>query len=226
MEKLKQEIRQIKVKDLHLWSENPRDPVDIKSTYVDIIRRAIDENSDEWNLDKIIKEMGTHYDFSEIPTVVFIEEKPIVFDGNRRIAVLKYLQNRELYSSLTGKLFLGDGPKELRELLDIPCNVCDKNTALTNIERKHVNNGSWGTLQREYFLHQHRGRPKSFFLILEEQTGLISNNPSLNQGFVKDEILTDKNLKEIGFSIQGEELVSNYKDEQQIKDILRKQIHS
>lgn len=77
MEKLKQEIRQIKVKDLHLWSENPRDPVDIKSTDFDIIRRAIDENSDEWNLDKIIKEMGTHYDFSEIPTVVFIEENQL-----------------------------------------------------------------------------------------------------------------------------------------------------
>jgi len=218
----KQEIKPIKVKDLHLWSENPRDPVDVSSTDYDIIKRAIDENPNEWNLDKIVKEMGVHYDFSEIPTVVFIEGKPIVFDGNRRVAVLKYLQNRELYSLLTGKLFFSDGPKGLRELLEIPCNVCDRNTALTNIERKHVNNGSWGTLQREYFLHQHRGRPKSLFLLLEEQTGLISNRPSLNQGFVKDEIFTEKNLKEIGFCVQDEELVSNYKDEQQVKDILGK----
>jgi len=219
---VKQEIQTIRVKDLHLWSENPRDPVNVSSTDYDIIRRAIDENPIEWNLDKLVKEMGVHYDFSEIPTVVFIGEKPVVFDGNRRVAVLKYLQNRELYSSLTGRLFLGDGPKELRELLEIPCNVCDKDTALTNIERKHVNNGSWGTLQREYFIHQHRGQPKSLFLMFEDQTGLISGRPLLNQGFVKDEVLTEKNLKDIGFGIQGEEIVSNYNDKQQSKDLLEK----
>jgi hypothetical protein len=218
----KQEIQIIKVKDLHLWSENPRDPFDQISSDFDIVKRAVDENPKEWNLDRLVKEMGNHYDFSEIPTVVFIDEKPIIFDGNRRIAVLKYLQDRELYSSITGRLFLKDGPKELRELFEIPCNVCDKDTALTNIERKHVNNGSWGTLQREYFLHQHRGQPKSLFLMLEEQTGLISGRPLLNQGFVKDEVFTEKNLKDIGFGVQGEEIVSNYKDEQQSKDLLEK----
>lgn len=215
----KQEIQVIKVKDLHLWSENPRDPVDLTTSDFDIIKRAIDENPKEWNLDKLVKEMGKHYDFSEIPTVVFIDGKPIIFDGNRRVAILKYLQDKELYSSLTGKLFLKNGPKELHELFEIPCNVCDKDTALTNIERKHVNNGSWGILQREYFLHQHRGQPKSFFLKLEEQTGLISSRPSLNQGFVKDEVLTEKNLREIGFGIEGEQVVTGYKDEQQ-KEIL------
>jgi len=218
----KQEIQIIKVRDLHLWSENPRDPVDPVSSDSDIIKRAVDENPKEWNLDKIVKEMGNHYDFSEIPTVVFIDEKPVVFDGNRRVAVLKYLQDRKLYSSLTGKLFLKDGPKELRNLFKIPCNVCDRNTALTNIERKHVNSGSWGTLQREYFLHQHRRQPKSLFLMIEEQTELISGRPLLNQGFVKDEIFTEKNLKEIGFCVQDEEIVSNYEEEQQSKDILDK----
>ena len=116
----KQEIQTIKVKDLHLWSENPRDPVDPTSSDFDIIKRAVDENPKEWNIDRIVKEMGNHYDFSEIPTVVFIDEKPIIFDGNRRIAVLKYLQDKELYSSLTGRLFLKDGPKELCELFEIP----------------------------------------------------------------------------------------------------------
>ena len=216
----KQAIQTIKVEDLHLWSENPRDPIDHTSSNFDIIKRAIDENPKEWNLDKLVKEMGSHYDFSEIPTVVFIDGKPIIFDGNRRIAVLKYLQDRELYSSLTGKLFFKDGPKELCELFEIPCNVCDKDTALTNIERKHVNNGSWGTLQREYFLHQHRGQSKSLFLMLEEQSGLISAFPSLNQGFVKDEVLTEKNLRDVGFGIQGAEIVSNYEDEEQSKEVL------
>ena len=145
----KQEIKNIKVSELKLWSENPRDPIDPKSTDFDIIKRAIDENPGDWNLDKMVKEMGSHYDFSEIPTVVYLEGAPVVFDGNRRVAVLKYLQNKALYCSLTGKLFqTTNASKELLELKEIPCNVCDKDTALTNIERKHVSNGSWGTPQR------------------------------------------------------------------------------
>ena len=146
----KQEIKKIKVSDLRLWSENPRDPIDPKSTDFDVIKRAIDENPSDWNLDKMVKEMGNHYDFSEIPTVVYLDGVPVVYDGNRRVAVLKYLQDKTLYSSLTGKLFpTTDGPKELRELQEIPCNVCEKDTALTNIERKHVSNGSGGTPHRE-----------------------------------------------------------------------------
>jgi hypothetical protein len=215
-----QDIKQIKVSALKLWSENPRDPIDPKSSDFDIIQRAVDQNPSVWNLDKMVKEMGNHYDFSEIPTVVYLEGAPVVFDGNRRVAVLKYLQDRTLYSSLTGKLFpTNNTPKELVELKEIPCNVCDKDTALTNIERKHVSNGSWGTLQREYFLHRHRGQPKSLFLILEEQTKLISSHPALNQGFVKDEVLTEKNLKEIGFGVRGDQLVSNYEDAGQ-KEVL------
>lgn len=213
----KQEIKNIKVSELRLWSENPRDPVDPKSTDFDVIKRAIDDNPNDWNLEKMLKEMGNHYDFSEIPTVVYFDNVSVVFDGNRRVAVLKYLQNKDLYSALTGKLFLNGGPKEMQELKEIPCNVCDKDTALTNIERKHVSNGSWGAIQREYFLHRHRGQPKSLFLILEEQTKLISSHPALNQGFVKDEVFTEKNLKEIGFGVQGDQLVSNYDDEGQKK---------
>jgi len=208
-----QDIRKLKVSELRLWSENPRDPIDPKSTDYDIIKHAIDENPSDWNLDKMVKEMGSHYDLSEIPTVVYLNGIPVVFDGNRRVAVLKYVQDRRLYSTLTGKLFpTNDAPDGLVNLKEIPCNVCDKDTALTNIERKHVSNGSWKTLQREYFLHRHRGQPKSLFLILEEQTKLISSHPALNQGFVKDEVLTEKNLKEIGFGVQGDELVSNYDD--------------
>ncbi len=213
-----QKIENIKVSALRLWSENPRDPISPESTDFDIIKRAINDNSEDWNLDKMVNEMGSHYDFSEIPTVVYLSGIPVVFDGNRRVAVLKYLQDKKLYLSLTNKLFpKSDGPKELCELREIPCNVCDKDTALTNIERKHVNNGSWGTLQREYFLHQHRGQPKSLFLVIEEQTKLISTHPDLNQGFVRDEVFTEKNLKEIGFGMQNGKLVSGYNDEEQEK---------
>ena len=77
-------------------------------------------------------------------------------------------------------------------------------------------------IQREYFRHQHRDQPKSLFLVIEEQTGLISAYPSLNQGFVKDEVLTEKNLKEIGFGLKDDQLISTYKDQNQEKIILEK----
>lgn len=217
-----QEIQTIKISDLHLWSENPRDPVDASSTDFDIIKRAIADNPLKWSLQKLIEEMGSHYDFSELPTVVSVDGKSIVYDGNRRIAVLKYLQNENLYSSLGGGLFFKLEPKELRELTKIPCNVCDKDTALTNIERKHSTNGSWGVLEREYFRDVHRGHAKSVFLRIDEQTKLITNNPSLNKRFVKDEVLTKKNLNQIGFDVDEERgVVSNY-SEKDAKEIFEK----
>jgi hypothetical protein len=207
---------------LHLWSENPRDPIDAAISDYDVIKHAIEDNPKEWNLDKLAKEMGGHYDFSEIPTVVLIDGTPIVYDGNRRVAVLKYLQGRHLYSSLSGRLYLNDGPDELRNLLKVPCNVCDVDTALTNIERKHSTNGSWGILQREYFLNKHRGQKKSLFQELEERTGIISQHPKMNQRFVKDEVLTEKNLQDIGFSLDKEKgIVTNYSPDDS-RDILGK----
>ncbi len=207
-----QKIKYIKVSELRLWSENPRDFFDLKANDYDIIKRALKDNPSNWNLDKMIKEMGNQYDFSEIPTVVYSEDVPVVYDGNRRVAVLKCLQNDNLYSDLSGKFPFNDSSKELQELKEIPCNVCDKDTALTNIERKHTNNGSWHELERDYFLHKHRGEPKSDFMIIEKQTKLISMHPYMNQAFVKDEVLTRKNLNAIGFDIQNEQLISNYDD--------------
>jgi len=218
----KQKIEEIKIVELHLWSENPRDPIDTDSTDYDIIKRAIAVNPSKWSLQNLIYEMGSHYDFSELPTVVDKDGKFVVYDGNRRIAVLKYLQNESLYASLGGGLFFKSESKELQELTKIPCNVCDQNTALTNIERKHSTNGSWGVLEREYFLNVHRGHAKSVFLRIDEQTKLITNNPSLNKRFVKEEVLTKKNLNQIGFDIDQEKgIISNY-SEQDAKEIIEK----
>jgi hypothetical protein len=215
-----QKIIEIKVSDLHLWTENPRDPIEIESTDFDIINRAISNNGNKWNLQSLISKMGNYYDLSELPTVVKIDHKYVVYDGNRRIAILKYLQNEELYTQLNGGLYFNEEPKELRELKVIPCNVCNIETALTNIERKHVDNGNWTKLERDYFIHKHLNKDKSHFIRLDEQTGIISNNPKLNQRFVKDEILTISNLAEIGFAYNNQNgFVSNY-DENTSKKII------
>jgi len=57
--------------------------------------------------------MGSHYDFSELPTVVFKNNKYIIYDGNRRIAVLKYLQNPDWSYQIEGKLFPSSEPENM-----------------------------------------------------------------------------------------------------------------
>ena len=225
-----QDIQNIKVKDLCLWTENPRDPIDTNVTDADIIKRAIDENPKAWNLDKLVTEMGAHYDLSELPTVVYVDNKPVVYDGNRRVAVLKYLQDSPLYSEVSGRLPLKYEPQELIDLTEIPCNVCDQETALTNIERKHSTNGSWSQLERDYFAHKHRGKDKSLFVRLNEQTGgYIANHKSMNKLFVKDEVLNANNLREIGFLVSDTgEIETPYSDEEilQLLENIRSLIES
>jgi hypothetical protein len=217
---MKQKIQEIDISKLCLWSENPRDRVDLNSTDFDIIKRAIEDPFSKWDLKKFVVKMGEYYDYSELPTVVHEQGRYVVYDGNRRIAVLKCLQDKDTYSKFIGKLFPSYEPEQLRRQTTIPCNVCDKETALTNIERKHIDNSSWGAVEREYFSYNFRGKEKSLFQIIDEQTGLISNNPILNRRFVKEEVLTKKNLEELGFFLKNGILKSNHKKEDVIKIFL------
>ncbi len=201
---MSQDIKTIKLKDLVLWTENPRDSIDPSAKDQDIVDRALEDKRSKWSLPKLAKEMGGHYDFSEIPTVVYHGKKPVVYDGNRRVILGKLRHG--LVSQPSGSKFpIAEIPEE------IPCNVCDEETALDNISRKHIDSGSWDPLERDIFLHKFRNESKSPFLILDEQTGLISANPHLNKGFVKDEILDPERLKKIGFEIKGDSLYSSHK---------------
>lgn len=70
---MRQEILNIKLEDLVLWTENPRDPITPDSNDQDVANKALQDKDNKWNLSKLVAEMGDFYDFSEIPTV--IEEK-------------------------------------------------------------------------------------------------------------------------------------------------------
>lgn len=201
-----QQVRYIKLEQLVLWTENPRDPIDEKASNQDIVDKALADKEFRWALPKLAKEMGTRYDLSELPTVVFHGKVPVVYDGNRRV-ILGFVKH-SLVNVPAGITFpVVDFP------LEIPCNVCKKEVALENVLRKHGESGSWRPLERDIFLHKHMGQKKSAFLIIDEATGLISSNPSLDRGFVKDEILTEDNLKKMGFSIGGQELRTSHADE-------------
>ncbi|MDR0950837.1 MAG: hypothetical protein LBM13_04335 [Candidatus Ancillula sp.] len=218
-----QERKTFKVADLRLWTENPRDPINKDATDDDVISRAItsSKNKDKaWQLDKLIKQMGDWYDFSELPTVVIDNEIPVVYDGNRRITVLKCLQNEELYKQITGTLTgFANPPQELVNLTEIDCNVCDKQTALQNVWRKHHDSGSWSQLQRDIFRNKYFGESKSNLLVIDEATGIISENDKMNQRFVGEEVVKDKNLNAIGLKIEEDKLKSNY-DEDTTKKLL------
>lgn len=208
---MSQKIENIAVKDLVLWTENPRDPIDSNSSDQEIANRAIGDMKQKWNLEKFAMSMGDEFDFSELPTVVFKDKKPIVYDGNRRILLAK---------AKLGFVKIGDKKYKIAKFPEIiPCNVCDEKTALRNVYRKHVDSGSWDALERDIFVDKHLNEGKSFFLALEEATKLISSNPHLNKDFVRKEILTKEKLSQIGISIKDGKISSRH-DEKATKEIL------
>lgn len=215
---MSQEVRLLKLEDLVLWTENPRDPINDKATDQDIVNIAMEDKLSKWSLSKLAKNMGDHYDFSELPTIVFHGNKPVVYDGNRRV-ILGKIKNKLVSVDTASNIKIPDFPNE------IPCNVCSKSLALKNVLRKHADTGSWLPLERDIFLHKHMKEKKSLFLIIEESTGIISANPHLNQRFVKEEIFTDDVLKKMGISFIEDKLYSKSSDAQTIEilmDISRK----
>lgn len=204
---MEQEVKYIKIQDLVLWTENPRDPINQNATDQDIVDRALNDEFSKWTLPKLAKEMGDYYDFSELPTVVYHDNKPVVYDGNRRIILGKVKHGFVTVPNQTN-IKIPNFPEE------IPCNVCIKKIALNNVYRKHSDTGSWQPLERDIFLHKFMGEEKSAFLILEEDTGIIRANPHLNQRFVKEEIFRDDILETMGFTIKDGRLNSVHNDQE------------
>ena len=217
-----QEIRSISLKDLVLWSENPRDPIEARENSV-IIKQALKEpnkgRKDEkvWDLMSLIKKMGKRYDQSELPTVVYKDEKPIVYDGNRRIILAKIKHEIDL-ADLEDDLV--DPYRRALKDVDIPstipCNVCLENIALEFIERKHADSGTWRPLERDWFMCRYRGKEKSLFILFDEQLGgrIRRNGSPLNQRFVKDEVITEENLSQMGILRENDKLFIRHSQEE------------
>lgn len=186
-----QKIRDIPLDSLILWTENPRDPMPGAQTNEEIIRHALD-NESTWRLRRLSKEMGEEFDKSELPTVV---KKPgtahyIVFDGNRRV-ILAMLR-RDGFPLEGDQFALPSFPD------DMPCNVCDEETALRHVLRKHSDTGSWSQLERDIFMHKYMGREKTVLIRMNELTGAISEYARLNQRYVEEDILNQKHQREMG----------------------------
>jgi len=57
---MEQEVKYINIKDLVLWTENPRDPINANASDQDIVDRALDDGLLKWTLPKLAKEMGDY----------------------------------------------------------------------------------------------------------------------------------------------------------------------
>ena len=205
---MSQKIEFIKVKDLVLWTENPRDPSSASASDSDVIARAVNDPRNKWDLNKLAREMGPYYDMSELPIVVYKNDKPIVYDGNRRVVLAKIKLGFIIADNLTSEL--PDVPSEL------PCNVCSEDVALSSVYRKHVKlRNSWDALERDIFANKYLKEPKSAFLKFDEGTGgFISKNPEMNQGFVRKEVFTEHLLSQMGFEFEGNKLLTRHSDEE------------
>lgn len=203
-----QSIEKIKVKELVLWTENPRDPICTFASDRDVIKRAVTDPNNKWDLKKLAHEMGDYYDYSELPIVVYKNGKPIVYDGNRRVVLAKIKLGFVAIDGMDCKLPDVDS--------EIPCNVCSEDIALKSVYRKHVTlRNSWGALERDIFASKYLNEPKSAFLLFDEGTGgFISNNPEMNQGFIRKEVLTETLLSEMGFSFENGKLMTRHSEEE------------
>lgn len=205
---MNQQIKDIKVKDLVLWTENPRDPINSTAKDQDVVDRAVNDPQAKWELNKLAKEMGDYYDYSELPIVVYKDGKPIVYDGNRRVVLAKIKLG----------YVKGDGLSVILPNVQesLPCNVCSEDIALKSIYRKHVQlRNTWQPLERDIFASKYLGEDKSTFLRFDEATGgFITNHPEMNQGFVRKEILTESLLSKMGLELEGDKLHTRHSDEE------------
>lgn len=195
-----QQIVEIPFDKLVLWSENPRDPINPNADNTEIIRNAMNgrHSTDAWRLDDLALKMGGVYDLSELPIVVYDKQKGkyIVYDGNRRIAL-----------ALIGR---GDVPDFDVQLPlfpqdNIPCNVCSKRRALEHVLRKHGESGSWSPYHRDLFLRNYMGQEGSVLVRLQELIGAVDKYPTINQRYVRDEILDKAHLIEMGLNPDAED---------------------
>ena len=188
-----QQIEDIPFDKLVLWSENPRNPINPDADNADVIANALNGNhaGDAWRLEDLASQMGDAYDFSELPIVVYDSKKDkyIVYDGNRRIALALIGRGDVPGINVQLPLFPQDS---------IPCNVCSKKRALDHVLRKHGESGSWSPYHRDLFLSNYMGKEKSVLVRLQDLIGAVDKYPTINQRYVRDEVLDKAHLLEMG----------------------------
>lgn len=198
-----QKIEYIDVKNLILWTENPRDSISTRSKNQNVIHQALEDKHKKWRLPALAKAMGSYYDYSELPIAVYKNGIPVVYDGNRRV-ILAMLR-LGLYPEFSVKFRMPECD------VSMPCCVADEKTALDSVWRKHAETGSWDQISRDVFLHKFHKKEKSILLQLDEiYDGRFSGNRQLNSRFADEEVFTPSRLRDVGIKFDKGQLKSRH----------------
>ncbi|NKI20345.1 hypothetical protein HFN20_03690 [Paenibacillus dendritiformis] len=180
----KSEYKTVDISNILNYAENPRH--DVGTNEIDTIKKLINKVGSQYmyNLAKDIYENGLMG--SNLPTLVFNTEKRkyVVYEGNRRVACLKFLNNPEILNTIDRSLKqrVENLIKKETEVYStkIFCYVTNEEEALLIMERTHSGEDKGRGLKawtpREQGVFQKRLKQKnSIALIIAELTEKFLN---------------------------------------------------
>ncbi len=141
---MKSEIIDIEVNELRIWSDNPRygnaehmDSLMDEATAINVLADVVGEQK-MFALAKDIIEKGGLLG-NTLPTVVLTDGLYLVYDGNRRISMLKALANPQLLEQgpLKDKIVHLVAGRDLSHLASIKVLSTDKDNALSIMDGTH-----------------------------------------------------------------------------------------
>ena len=160
------ETRNIPIKDLYLWDENPRFPDKyFNSSEEDLIKYFITKK--ELKIKELAEAIIDEFDLPQIEKVIVYkhQNRLITLEGNRRLVIYKLLNNPGLTSDSILRSFF----EKLKLKIDINSSYSletlttnDIEQGLRYINRKHIqsnNEISWGTTERAHY-NARRGNAK------------------------------------------------------------------
>ena len=145
----------LSVRDLELWSENPRFPVEyFGKTESELIDYIV--SIPIYKIKEFAKEIVQDFDMPIFEKLAIFdgEGENITVEGNRRLTVYKLLVKPELCSDLTIQEYFHQLKRSILITSDfkIDCVLSDnKKEILRYVNRKHLNNNNearWGTIEQ------------------------------------------------------------------------------
>lgn len=181
------EIIRVKLADLLVNIENPRfEPV--QSEQEAIIEMAKNQRNKLIKLGQSIVKDGLNP--SELPIIIpslFDEDKFVVLEGNRRISVLKIIQNPDIIKPLINLYKQFESIKNNNLYSELDCVLFDDlDEANQWIELKHTGENEgigtvrWNTIQKERFQNS-LGKNPVAFQILQYAKNVIQLDPIVKQ---------------------------------------------
>jgi ParB-like nuclease domain. len=150
---VKPEQRTIALKSLDLDPRNPRLVVDGTPTQAELLEQLYEDES----LDELVHSFLQNGYFAEEPLVVVPDGKRFtVVEGNRRLATLKLLMDKELRRRVRVGGWPTATPAQARRLQNIPCVVYpDRRSVLPFLGFRHISGArKWRPFQKARFVAQ------------------------------------------------------------------------